>query len=383
MIIQCKQCRTKFRFDDSHMQGSGIWLRCSRCGHVYFQENPLAKKPEVDSLLEAEPELESKPIVSKQKFMSPEEDVHVKENSKPPVEIPSVFHRDENGRTSLDKVMPAEKISKPPEETPSVFHRDEHGRISHDKIMAARKRIREEIDLDIEKTQEKIFNEEAEQAEATKKVEETETVEKAEDTKKKNNSSRKVIGKALKIGVWSVFVILIIPLFIYFYALPQYGEQLVNSGEYLIKKFNEYRGVPEPFTSGSFINQMVKLQDVRYRRVNNYILGQIGVLEGTAVNRADYPLSRIQVKGEIVDAYSVVLGERASYAGNILTDEELINLSEEEILMKLLRPEGLNNSNDKIMPNGQIPFMIVFPNEPSGVIKTTVVTFGAERLLSE
>jgi hypothetical protein len=33
------------------------------------------------------------------------------------------------------------------------------------------------------------------------------------------------------------------------------------------------------------------------------------------------------------------------------------------------------------MPNGQIPFMIVFPNEPAGVIKTTVVTIGVERLL--
>ena len=128
---------------------------------------------------------------------------------------------------------------------------------------------------------------------------------------------------------------------------------------------------------------MVKLQDVRYRRINNYILGQIGVLEGTAMNRAEFPLARIQVKGEIVDAYSVVLGERSSYAGNILTDEELTNLSEEEIIMKLLQPEGLKNSNDKIMPNGQIPFMIVFPNEPLGVIKTTVVTIGAERLLSE
>ena len=57
--------------------------------------------------------------------------------------------------------------------------------------------------------------------------------------------------------------------------------------------------------------------------INNYILGQIGVVEGNAVNRADYPISRIQIKGEIVDAYSVVLGEHTSYAGNILTDEEL------------------------------------------------------------
>ncbi|KFO67397.1 hypothetical protein ER57_10955 [Smithella sp. SCADC] len=47
MIIQCRQCRTKFRFDDNLMHGAGVWLRCSRCGHVYFQENALMK-PEKD-----------------------------------------------------------------------------------------------------------------------------------------------------------------------------------------------------------------------------------------------------------------------------------------------------------------------------------------------
>jgi len=75
------------------------------------------------------------------------------------------------------------------------------------------------------------------------------------------------------------------------------------------------------------------------------------------------------------------VGEQTSYAGNILTDEELTNLSEEEILTRLMQPQGMNNVNDRIMPNGQIPFMIVFPNEPAGVIKTTVVTVGAEKLL--
>ncbi|MBN1363761.1 MAG: zinc-ribbon domain-containing protein [Syntrophaceae bacterium] len=338
MIIQCRQCRTKFRFDDSLMQGSGVWLRCSRCGHVYFQENPYANKPPADAVVGLEPEIVS----------------------------------------SKEEVIPAEEMSKIPEETPSVFYRDEQGMKSLDKIMEARKRLREEIDLDIKNTRGEIFGDGAEKVED---VEGTEGAEKIKKNKKKKKFSPKGSGKAWKITVWSVFVILIIPLFIYFYAFPQYGEQLVNNGKYIIEKFNEYRGVSKPVTSGAFINQMVKLQDVRYRRINNYVLGQIGVLEGTAVNRADYPLSRIQVKGEIVDAYSVVLGERASYAGNILSDEELMNLSEEEIIMKLLRPEGLNNSNDRVMPNGRIPFMIVFPYEPSGIIKTTVMTFGAERLL--
>jgi hypothetical protein len=178
-------------------------------------------------------------------------------------------------------------------------------------------------------------------------------------------------------AVWSVFVFLIIStifiFFIYPQVYPQFGDQ--------INKVLVYVGISEPTQPEVAINQVVKLQDVRHRMINNYILGQIGVVEGTAINRADYPISRIMIKGEILDAYSVVLGERTIYAGNILTDEELTNLSEEEILTKLSHPEGLNNSNDKIMPNGQIPFMIVFSHEPAGVIKTTVMTVGAERLL--
>jgi len=296
------------------MQGSGVWLRCSRCGHVYFQENPLAKKTAPD--YSSAPE----PVISE------------------------------------EEVVPAEKSEEIPGEAPSVLYRDENGAYSPNKITAASKSLNEDIDLGLEKKQEESISVQTEK------------------TKKKESPSPKSSGKAWKIAVWSVLVIVIIPCIIYFFIFPEVGEDLIG-------KFNEYAGISKPATSGAFINQMIKLQGVRYRRINNYILGQIGVVEGTAVNHADYPVSRILIKGEIIDAYSVVLGERTSYTGNILTDDELTNLSGEEISTKLLRPEGLNNSNDKIMPNEQIPFMIVFPNEPAGIIKTTVVTIGAERLL--
>lgn len=131
------------------------------------------------------------------------------------------------------------------------------------------------------------------------------------------------------------------------------------------------------------VTGQVKLQDVRQRILNNNILGKIRIVEGTAINQADFPISRIRIKGEIidVDAGAVVLSERASFAGNILTDEELTALSEEEILRILAQPSGRNNSNDKILPNGHIPFMIVFAHEPPGLIKTNLTTIGAERLL--
>ena len=311
MIIQCKQCRTKFKFDDALMQGSGVWLRCSRCGHVYFQENPLMK-PETDL-----PSESAKPV---------------------------------------EESIPVEKSAELSKQSPSVVYRDADGFHSLDKVMESKKYLDEEINLDIEKTPEESIRGENEEVE------------------QKELSSQKSSGKIWKIAVWSVFVILIIPSVIYFFVFPEFGDQI-------IKNVLVYVGISEPTRSEIVISQVVKLQDVRHRMVSNYILGQIGVVEGTAVNRADFPISRILIKGEILDAYSVVLGEHTSYAGNILTDEELTNLSEEEILSKLSHPEGLNNSNDKIMPNGQIPFMIVFSREPAGVIKTTVVTVGAERLL--
>lgn len=311
MIIQCRQCRTKFKFDDAFMQGSGVWLRCSRCGHVYFQENPLLK-PEKD--LSSEP---VKPV---------EEPIHEEKRVELSTESPSVGNRDADGFHSLDKVM------------------------------ETKNNLNEEINLYIEETTEESVSGEN------------------EEVIQKELASPKSSGKIWKIAVWSVFVILIIPAVIYFLVFPELGEQIIKNVLVSV-------GISEPAKPEIVISQAVKLQDVRHRMINNYILGQIGIVEGNAVNRSDYPISRIQIKGEILDAYSVVLGEHTSYAGNILTDEELTNLSEEEILIKLSHPEGLNNSNDKIMPNGQIPFMIVFSHEPAGVIKTTVVTVGAERLL--
>ena len=44
MIIQCRQCRTKYSFDDVLMRRDGIWVRCSRCQHVFFHDNPNAVK---------------------------------------------------------------------------------------------------------------------------------------------------------------------------------------------------------------------------------------------------------------------------------------------------------------------------------------------------
>jgi predicted Zn finger-like uncharacterized protein len=45
MIIQCEHCETQFRFDESLIRKDGIWVRCSRCRHEFFQNHPSVSGP--------------------------------------------------------------------------------------------------------------------------------------------------------------------------------------------------------------------------------------------------------------------------------------------------------------------------------------------------
>ena len=303
MIVQCRQCRTKYTFDDALMQGDGVWMRCSRCQHVFFLDNPLTVKQPIEASINRA----------------------------------SAFAKD---------ALPAQG----------------NGEVSYEEMLTSGK------DADVVQFLNNVM-------EGGKKyIKEMEAMTGRDERFNQTIPvETKGFWKTWKTAVWSIFVILIIPAVIYFLIFPQYGDRLV-------KIANQYFGAPEPEREDTVTGQ-VKLQDIRQRILNNNILGQIRVVEGTAVNQADFPISRIVIKGEIVDAYAVVLSERSSFAGNILTDDELATLSEEEILIILAQPSGRSNSNDKILPTGHIPFMIVFAQKTPGLIKTTLMTIGAERLL--
>jgi predicted Zn finger-like uncharacterized protein len=329
MIINCRQCRTKYAFDDALMQGDGVWMRCSRCQHVFFRDNPHAVKQPIETSINKS----------------------------------SAFAQDAasaqgNGEISYEAMRTSGKDA-------DIIQ-------FLDNVMEEKDNYNQEMELEISKLGSDDIRNDYTAASSGDQSGENLRGEYKEFKQKKPVDS-KGFWKTWKIAVWSIFVILIIPAIIYFLVFPQYGDRFV-------KIANKYFGTPEP-PSPEVVTGQVKLQDIRQRILNNYIIGQIRIVEGTAVNQADYPISRIVIKGEIVDAYAVVLRERASFAGNILTDEELTTLSEEEILRKLAQPEGRNNSNDKILPNGHIPFMIIFAHEPAGLIKTTLITIGAERLL--
>jgi predicted Zn finger-like uncharacterized protein len=338
MIIQCKQCRTKFRFDDAQIVDDGIWMRCSRCQHVFFQDNPMKMSrtgtspvPPVSSAEDvsgsAAKRLSFEPAVAVVSRNDPGEDAGVVSSQ--------ITVRGKNTSDGLKiKSQPADK---------------------EDAIFA---------DIDFSPGAENLD----EPDESSGVFEE----EKPAPVRKKN--------RIWMVALWSLLVIVVIPSIVLYFAVPQWGEIYMNLGKSGVNAVFKVIGV-SPLAESRPVTAQVKLQDIRQRFLDNYILGHIRIVEGFAVNHANYPIARVLLKGTILDAYAVIKGERVIYAGNVLTDEELANMSEEEIAQRLALPSGRDNLNERIIPNGRIPFMIVFTNEPPGAIKTMVKVVGAERLL--
>ncbi len=328
MIIQCKQCRTKFRFDESKMEGDGLWMRCSRCQHVFFQESPAKPGPP-----------EATPFAAD--------------------EAPSLAPA---ARLSFEPAAPAHVAAEEKREPDDVFRRREAvPEEPAGRILPPRPEPSESVGLNLTD------------------IEFAPGEEIARRRRKRGGRfgtpprRRKRKSKAWLALLWALLVIIVIPAVLLVFVFPQQLERYMDIGR-------KYLGASQPYEGHSVLAQ-VKLQDIRQRVVNNYILGNIRVVEGVAVNQADFAVARIRVKAAILDAYAVVLDERISFAGNMLSEEDLTNLSEEDLQKILSLPEGRDSSNERVIPGGRIPFMIVFTREQPGVIKTTVTIAGAERLL--
>jgi hypothetical protein len=97
------------------------------------------------------------------------------------------------------------------------------------------------------------------------------------------------------------------------------------------------------------------------------------------VNDFDYSVSKVKVRGKILDNAGKILVETEVFAGNILTDEELVKFTDKEILDDLSKPEGSDVSNVSIAPKGKIPFMVTFINPPKEVDEFIIELVGFER----
>jgi predicted Zn finger-like uncharacterized protein len=288
MIIQCKECGTKYRFDETQVSGEGIWVRCTRCGHVFHEM-----------------------------------------------------------KTAEEKVINLDQIV----------------------VQAAREEIRPAA----EQMRPAAAEEEAPPAEE-RKSEEPPPAEAGEVTFPR--TKRRQAWTPVRIGLYLAMLVLVLG-GVYLYLFPQIGEQVLNL---FYSKGPEKAIQPEKKAAPPAPAGGINFSEVRERFLKNLIVGgDILVIQGTAVNDFDYSVSKVKVKGKILDNAGKILGETEVFAGNILTDDELVKLTDKEIVNDLSKPEGSDVSNVSIAPKGKIPFMVTFINPPKEVDEFIIELVGFER----
>lgn len=118
----------------------------------------------------------------------------------------------------------------------------------------------------------------------------------------------------------------------------------------------------------------VNLANIRQRLVYSAKLGKsVRVIEGIAENISAQTLSHIKISATLYDDAGAKLATMDTLGGNILIDDRLESLDAAAIQSALQTGKG---AEAKIPPTGQVPFMIVFTNEPAGVFKMSVITVG-------
>lgn len=100
--------------------------------------------------------------------------------------------------------------------------------------------------------------------------------------------------------------------------------------------------------------------------------GQLFVVKGMVTNNYSEPRSFILIKGSILDEEGQVLKRKLAYAGNIFSEEQLGNMTLEEIRKGLKNRFGKGRMNMNIGSGGSIPFTIIFDELPESMSEFTV-----------
>ena len=165
--------------------------------------------------------------------------------------------------------------------------------------------------------------------------------------------------------IWILIIPLIVLLIGYFWLYPERGGKTIE----IIKSYIPVSKTNRGATFSSI--QGINLIHVRQRLVYNMQLGSsIRVIEGIAENSTPRPVSKIKLVANLYNAEGAVLASTESFGGNIIIDEKLESLDAKGILAAL---QDVKTMEDRVQPKGQIPFMIVFPSELTGVFRLSVL----------
>jgi predicted Zn finger-like uncharacterized protein len=332
MIIECKQCGSKFKLDEGLIREEGSKVRCSVCKSV-FKAFPKGLSLKGD---------ESQKVVNQSLGETVTLDAHptLEEQSPEPL-LEDTFEAE------LAKALQEESETKRIET------------LSPDQIPEEEE---EELRFDFEegtKRQPQLEPSPAPplQREVAKIPEAPPKPEKAAPKKRKKGG----VPRFLMIALIVVLLLTGGAAALLYFAPEQVPESLIS-----------YLGVavkPEVKDPGV---RRLSFKNVSGKFYQSAKAGNLFCIQGVVFN--NYPGSRsfIRVKGSLLDEKGAAVKQKLAFAGNTFSENELKDMSLEQINQGLANRTGKGNVNVNVKPQASVPFMIVFEELPENLSEFTV-----------
>jgi predicted Zn finger-like uncharacterized protein len=313
MIIACEECQTKFNLEEGLLKETGSKVRCSNCKHV-FTAFPLKEEPQIE-------------------------------------EAPT----EKMGETAVIQ----------PEEVPK----------EEDQVSDFADSISEEIEEELSKEEEglePISFEELSQAEIDKEARVEEEISAPEELEREEVEElfkpEPVIKKGRRADIWPWITISVVILLLAgaAFALFKFKPDLLS--EY-IPFFKRPLSKEQAFDMG---NRRLAFSDLNGTFVDSEKAAKLFVVKGLVTNNYPDRRSFIRIKSNILDSKGTVVKSKIVFAGNPISDKEILSLSTEEIDNRLKDKLGKDKMNINIQPDSSIPFMIIFSDLPEDMSEFTV-----------
>jgi predicted Zn finger-like uncharacterized protein len=332
MIIECRQCGSKFKLDEGLLREEGSKVRCSVCKNV-FKAYPMGttlageEKPKgVDESLGETVTLDTQPTLEEERPEPLLEDTFEAELAKA---------LQEESETKRIQTISPDQI---PEEEGEELKFDFEGGIESEPQAEAAPLS-------------------TPQQEKTKPAEAPAKPEKAVAKKRRKGGLQRLL---------MIVLIVVLLLTAGVAALLYFAPEQVP--EYL----TSYLGVvskPEVKDPGV---RRLSFKNVSGKFYQSSKAGNLFCIQGMVFN--DYPGSRsfIRVKGTLLDEKGVAAKQKLAYAGNIFSENELKDMTLEQINQGLANRTGKGNANVNVKSKASVPFMIVFGDLPDNLSEFTV-----------
>ena len=324
MIIECKQCGSKFKLDAGLSREEGSKVRCSLC-KVVFMAYPPGAEPGTDEMRTGSSQTLGETVAL---------------DTAPTLDEP---RQEEPLLQDAFEAEPAKAL-----QGESETRRIET--LSPDQIPEEEE---EALRFD--------FEQGIKDAEGPR-----ETVRKPQVPEKPD----KAVPKKVKKGVLSRFLLIV--LIIILLITGAVAALLYFVPEYLPDFLTSYLGA-----SGKTEVKDPGVRRLSFKSVNGKFCqsskaGNLFCVQGMVLN--NYPGSRsfIRVKGSLLDEKGVAVKQKLAFAGNTFTENELKDMSLDQINQGLANRTGKGNANVNVKPQASIPFMIVFEELPDNLSEFTV-----------